>query len=135
MQVSFSEFVLRYLDEWNLEAGCLAEDLYICHHSLNAWMYQGQIPSNESIRVIREYFGADFEGVVFDGKAFKRKHKITRTDGSSKVYDTRYELSVVEDVSINSITKYCRHGGAIIKGRNKGCKFERVYEELEVEEV
>ena len=130
MAMSFSEFVLRYLDNWNLEAGYLAEDLYICHHSLNAWMYQGRIPSDESIRVIREYFGADFEGVVFDGKAFKRKYKIIRPDGSSKVYDTKAGLSVAEDVSINAITKYCIEGGAIIKCRNKGVQFERVYLEV-----
>ena len=130
MTMSFSEFILRYLDTWNFEAGYLAEDLYICHHSLNAWMYQGRIPSDESIRVIREYFGADFEGVVFDGKAFKRKYKITRADGSSKVYDTKAELSKVEDVSMNSITKYCMEGGKIIKGRNKGCQFQRVYVEV-----
>ena len=130
MKMSFSEFILRYLDSWNLEAGYLSEDLYICHHSLNAWMYQGRIPSNESIRVIREYFGEDFEGVVFDGKAFKRKYKIIRADGSSKVYDTKSELSVAEDVSINAIKKYCMEGGKIIKGRNKGCQFERVYVEV-----
>ena len=93
-------------------------------------MYQGRIPSDESIRVIREYFGEDFEGVVFDGKAFKRKYKIIRPDGNSKVYDTKAELSDVEDVSMNSITKYCRIGGAIIKGRNKGCQFQYVYEEV-----
>lgn len=131
MQVSFAEFVLRYLDDWNFEAGYLAEDLYICHHSLNAWMYQGRIPSNDSIKVIEDYFGEDFEGVVFDGKAFKRKYKITRSDGSSKVYDTMDELSEVEDVSKNSITKYSRNGGAVIKGKNKGCRFERVYMEVE----
>ena len=105
MKMSFSEFVLRYLDTWNFEAGYLAEDLYICHHSLNAWMYQGRIPSDESIRVIREYFGVDFEGVVFDGKAFKRKYKIIRADGSSKVYDTVDELHLAEDVSKNTINK------------------------------
>ena len=129
--ISFAEFVLRYLDEWNFEAGFLAEDLYICHHSLNAWMYQGRIPSDESIRVIREYFGEDFEGVVFDGKTFKRKFKIIRPDGSSKVYDTVDELHKVEDVSKNTINKFIRNGGAVIKGRNKGCKFQYVYEEVE----
>ena len=133
MKTSFSEFVLRYLDNWNYEAGFLAEDLYISHHTLNAWMYNGRIPSDDNIKIIREYFGTDFEGVVFDGKAFKRKYKIIRADGSSKVYDTKSELSVVEDVSINSITKFSKHGGAIIKGRNKGIRFEFVYEELEVE--
>lgn len=131
--ISFAEFVLRYLDSWNLEARFLAEDLYITHGSMDAWIYRGRIPSDESIKVIREYFGDDFENVVFDGKAFRRKFKITRPDGSSKVYDTMDELSVVEDVSKNSITKYCREGGKIIKGRNKGCQFQRVYEEKEQE--
>ena len=130
MAMSFSEFILRYLDSWNFEAGYLAEDLYICHHSLNAWMYQGRIPSDESIRVIREYFGEDFEGVVFDGKAFKRKFKIIRPDGSSKVYDTVDELHLAEDVSKNTINKYIRNGNAVIKGRNKGCRFEWVYQEV-----
>ena len=130
MTMSFSEFVLRYLDEWNFEAGYLAEDLYICHHSLNAWMYQGRIPSDESIRVIREYFGEDFEGVVFDGKAFKRKFKIIRPDGNSKVYDTVDELHLAEDVSKNTINKYIRNGKAVIKGRNKGFRFEWVYQEV-----
>ena len=130
MTMSFSEFILRYLDTWNFEAGYLSEDLYICHHSLNAWMYQGRIPSDESIRVIREYFGADFEGVVFDGKAFKRKYKIIRSDGSSKVYDAVDELHLAEDVSKNTINKYIRNGKAVIKGRNKGCRFEWVYQEV-----
>ena len=79
MTMSFSEFILRYLDSWNFEAGYLAEDLYICHHSLNAWMYQGRIPSDESIRVIREYFGADFEGVVFDRSEERRVGKECRS--------------------------------------------------------
>ena len=130
MTMSFSEFILRYLDSWNFEAGYLAEDLYICHHSLNAWMYQGRIPSGESIRVIREYFGTDFEGVVFDGKSLKRKFKIIRPDGSSKVYDTVDELHLAEDVSKNTINKYIRNGKAVIKGRNKGCRFEWVYQEV-----
>lgn len=131
--ISFSEFVLRYLDEWNLEARFLAEDLYITHGSMNAWMYRGRIPSDESIKIIREHFGADFEGVVFDGKKFKRKFKITRPDGSSKVYDTEDELSRVEVVSKDTINKYCRDGGAVKQGRRKGCQFEWVYKEVEVE--
>ena len=130
MTMSFSEFILRYLDSWNFEAGYLSEDLYICHHSLNAWMYQGRIPSGESIRVIREYFGEDFEGVVFDGKAFKRKFKIIRPDGRSKVYDTVDELHLAEDVSKNTINKYIRNGKAVIKGKNKGCQFEWLYQEV-----
>ena len=131
MKMSFSEFVLRYLDQWNLEVRFLAEDLYITHSSLNAWIYRGRIPGDESIRVIREYFGADFEGVVFDGKAFRRKFKITRADGSSKVYDTMDELFIVEGASKNTIRKYCRNGGAVIKGKRKGCRFEWLYEEVE----
>lgn len=131
--ISFAEFVLRYLDEWNFEARFLAEDLYITHGSMDAWIYRGRIPSDESIKVIQEYFGADFENVVFDGKAFRRKFKITRPDGSSKVYDTVDELSKVEWVSKNTIKKYCRNGEAVIKGRNKGCQFQYVYEEEEVE--
>ena len=130
MKMSFSEFVLRYLDQWNLEVRFLAEDLYITHSSLNAWIYRGRIPSDESIRVIREYFGADFEGVVFDGKAFKRKFKITRADGSSKIYDTADELSVVEDVAKNTIKKYCRNGKSVRQGKRKGCRFQWVYEEV-----
>ena len=130
--ISFAEFVLRYLDNWNFEARFLAEDLYITHGSMDAWIYRGRIPSDESIKVIREYFGADFEDVVFDGKAFRRKFKITRPDGSSKVYDTADELSKVEWVSKNTMKKYCRNGEAVMKGRNKGCKFQYVYEEEEV---
>ena len=130
--ISFAEFVLRYLDNWNFEARFLAEDLYITHGSMDAWIYRGRIPSDESIKVIREYFGADFEDVVFDGKAFRRKFKIIRPDGSSKVYDTADELSKVEWVSKNTMKKYCRNGEAVMKGRNKGCKFQYVYEEEEV---
>ena len=131
MKMSFSEFVLRYLDQWNLEVRFLAEDLYITHSSLNAWIYRGRIPGDESIRVIREYFGADFEGVVFDGKAFRRKFKITRADGSSKVYDTMDELSLVEDVAKNTIKKYCENGGIVKQGGRKGCRFELIYAEVE----
>ena len=132
MAMSFAEFILRYLDEWNLEAGYLAEDLYVTHNSMNAWIYRGRIPSYDSIKVIREYFGADFEGVTFDRKAFRRKFKITRRDGSSKVYDTMDELSRVEVVSKTTITRYCRDGGVVKQGKSKGCRIEWVYEEEEV---
>ena len=128
--MSFSEFVLRFLDEWNLEAGYLAEDLYITHNSMNAWMYRGRIPSDDSIKVIKNYFGEDFEGVVFDGKAFKRKYKIIRPDGSSKVYDTNTELSETEWIAKSTITRYCRSGGVIKKAKHKGCRIEWVYEEV-----
>lgn len=133
--MSFSEFVLRYLDDWNLEVRYLAEDLYVTHNSLNAWTYRGVVPSDESIKTIKKYFGADFEGVVFDGKQFRRKFKIIRPDGSSKVYDTTTELSETEFVAKSTITRYCRGGGAVIKGKRKGCRFEWVYEEVEVEEA
>lgn len=133
MAMSFSEFVLRYLDSWNLEARYLAEDLYITHNSMNAWMYRGRIPNNENIKTIKNYFGEDFEGVVFDGKQFRRKFKIIKPDGSSKVYDTNTELSRVEGVSKSTITRYCRNGGAIKQGKSKGCQFEWVYEEVEAE--
>lgn len=133
MKVSFSEFVLRYLDDWNFEARYLAEDLYVTHNSLNAWMYRGQIPNSDNIKIIENYFGEEFENVVFDGKEFRRKFKIIRTDGSSQVYDTNTELSEVEDVSKSTITRYCRNGGTVKQGKNKGCQFEWVYEEVEVE--
>lgn len=127
--ISFSKFILQYLDNWNFEARFLAEDLYTTHSSLNAWVYRGRIPSDESIKVIREYFGEEFKGVVFDGKAFRRKFKIIRRDGSSKVYDTADELSKVEDVAKNTIKKYCRNGRRVRQGKSKGCQFEWVYEE------
>ena len=132
-KMSFSEFVLRYLDEWNLEARFLAEDLYITHGSMNAWVYRSRIPSDESIRVIREYFGEEFEDVVFDGKVFRRKFKIIRPDGSSHVYDTNTELSETEDIAKTTITRCCRDGEAVKKGKSKGCRFEWVYEEVEAE--
>ena len=133
MAMSFSEFVLRYLDDWNLEAGYLSEDLYITHNSLNAWVYRSRIPSDESIRVIREYFGEEFEDVVFDGKVFRRKFKIIRPDGSSRVYDTNTELSETEDIAKTTITRCCRDGEAVKKGKRRGCRFEWVYEEVEAE--
>lgn len=131
MKVSFSEFVLRYLDEWNLEASYLADDLYVGHHSLNAWMYRGRIPNSDNIKIIQDYFGEDFEGVVFDGKEFRRKFKVIRTDGSSQVYDTMAKLSKVEGVAIETIMKCCRDGVTVKKGKSKGCRFERVYEKVE----
>lgn len=129
--ISFSEFVLRYLDSWNLEAGFLAEDLYITHSSLNAWMYRGRIPNSDSIKIIQDYFGEDFEGVVFDGKKFRRKFKIIRPGGSSQVYDTMAKLSKDEGPAIETIMRGCRDGDIVQKGRSKGCQFERIYEEVE----
>lgn len=134
-KMSFSEFVLRYLDSWNLEARFLAEDLYITHGSMNAWVYRSRIPSDESIRVIREYFGEEFEDVVFDGKVFRRKFKIIRPDGSSRVYDTNTEMSETECVAKSTITRCCQDGGIVKKGGRKGCRFQWVYEEEEQENV
>lgn len=130
-KMSFSEFVLRHLDEWNFEARFLAEDLNVGHHSLNAWMYRGRIPNSKNIEVIQEYFGKDFENVVFDGKEFRRKFKIIRTDGSSQAYDTMDELSEVEGIAKNTIIRCCTEGDAIRTGRNKGCLIERLYTEVE----
>lgn len=134
MQVSFSEFILRYLDDWNLEAGYLAEDLYVGRHSLDAWMYRGRIPNSDNIKIIEDYFGKDFKNVVFDGKEFRRKFKIIRRDGSSQVYDTMGELSKVEGVDMNTIKRCWRNDNKVQKGRSKGCRFEWVYEEVEVPE-
>ena len=131
MKMSFSEFVLRYLDDWNFKAGFLAEDLYVSHHALNNWIYRGQIPKKENIKIIREYFGEDFEGVVFDGKVFRRKFKIIRPDGSSQVYDTNTELSETEDIAKSTITRCCRDDDAVRTGKNKGCRFEWLYTEAE----
>ena len=131
MQVSFSEFVLRYLDDWNLEARYLADDLDVGHHALNAWMYRGRIPNSKNIQVIEDYFGEDFKNVVFDGKEFRRKFKIIRTDGSSQVYDTTDELSEVEGIAKSTITRCCRDGDAVRTGKNKGCRFQWLYVEVE----
>ena len=133
--MSFSEFILRYLDNWNFEVRYLAEDLYVTHNSLNAWVYRGQIPNKENIKTIENYFGEGFKNVAFDGKAFRRKFKIIRPDGSSKVYDTNTELSETEWVAKSTITRCCRDGNAVKKGKRKGCRFEWVYEEVEVEEA
>ena len=129
--ISFSEFILRYLDDWHLESRYLAEDLYVGHHTLNAWMYRGRIPNSNNIKTIEDYFGEDFEGVVFDGKEFRRRFKVTRRDGSSQVYDTMGELSKVEGVAIETITRSIRDGNAIKQGRSKDYRFERVYEKVE----
>ena len=129
--ISFSEFLLRYLDEWNLEAGLLADDLYVGRHSVDAWLYRGRIPNSDNVKIIQDYFGEDFEGVVFDGKEFRRKFKVIRADGSSQVYDTMDELSVVEGITKRTIKRCYRDGDAVIKGKSKGCRFEWLYKEVE----
>ena len=131
MQVSFSEFVLRYLDEWNLEVRYLADDLYVARHSVDAWMYRRRIPNSDNIKIIENYFGEDFEDVVFDGKEFRRRFKVIRRDGSSQVYDTMAELSKVEGVAIETIMRSCRDDDVVQKGKRKGYRFERLYREVE----
>ncbi|WP_373804870.1 hypothetical protein [Jeotgalibaca porci] len=131
MKVSFSEFVLRYLDEWNLEAGYLADDLYVGRHSLDAWLYRGRIPNSDNMKTIQDYFGEEFKDVVFDGKEFRRKFKVIRADGSSQVYDTADELSLTEGISKRTIMRSCRDGEVVQKGKRKGCRFERIYMEVE----
>ena len=131
MKVSFTEFILQYLDDWNLEARYLADDLEVYHQTLNAWMYRGRIPNSKNIEVIEDYFGEEFNNVVFDGKEIRRKFKIIRTDGSSKVYDTADELNKSEGIAKNTIERCCSEGDAIRSGRNKGCLIERFYTEVE----
>lgn len=131
MPMSFSEFVLRYLDRWNFEARYLAEDLYVTHNSLNTWIYRSRIPNSDNIKLIQNYFGEDFQNVVFDGKQFRRKFKIIRTDGSSQVYDTMNELSEVEGITKSVIVRCCRDGDAVKKGKRKGCQFQWLYVEVE----
>ena len=133
MPMSFSEFILRYLDSWNLEVRYLAEDLYTTHNSLNAWMYRGCILNSENIKIIENYFGEEFKNVVFDGKQFRRKFKIIRTDGSSQIYDTTHELNEAEGITKSTIARCCRDGDSVKKGKRKGCQFEWVYEEKERE--
>lgn len=131
MPMSFSQFVLRYLDDWNLEAIYLAEDLYVARHTLDAWLYRRRIPNSDNIKILENYFGKDFEGVVFDGKEFRRRYKVIRADGSSQVYDTMAELSKVERVAIETIARSFRAGIVIKQGRSKGCRFLRLYVEVE----
>lgn len=131
MKVSFSEFILRYLDDWNLEAQYLAEDLYVARHTLDAWLYRRRIPNSDNIKMLENYFGEDFEGVVFDGKEFRRRYKVIRADGISKVYDTMAKLSKVEGVAIETITRSFRDDKVIKQGRSKGYRFERFYMEVE----
>ena len=127
MKVSFAEFILRYLDDWNIEAGCLADDLTISSHTLNDWVYRGQIPSPYNIEVIKNYFQEDFKDVVFDGKIFRRKFKVIRTDGTSEIYPTLQQVVWSEDVAYTTIVKCLMEDIPIGRGKHKGYRFQRVY--------
>lgn len=131
MQVSFAEFILRYLDEWNLEVIYLCDDLGISSHTLNNWVYRGQIPSLDSIEIIKNYFQEDFKDVVFDGKGFRRKFKVIRPDGSSYVYSTVQEIVWNEGIAHTTVVKCLMEDVAIGRGKHKGYRFQRVYLEEE----
>lgn len=131
MQVSFAEFILRYLDEWNISVGCLADDLTISSHTLNDWTHRGQIPSLDSIEIIKNYFQEDFKDVVFDGKGFRRKFKVIRPDGSSHVYSTVQEIVWNEGIAYTTVVKCLMEDVAVGRGKNKGYRFQRVYLEEE----
>ena len=88
MSISFAKFILKYLDEWNIEVGYLCDDLGISIHTLNNWLYRGDIPNPYNTESIKLYFGQDFKDVVFDGRKFRRKFKVIRADGSSEIYPT-----------------------------------------------
>lgn len=127
MQVSFAEFILRYLDNWNIEAGCLCNDLGISDHTLNDWTYRGQIPNLYNIEVIKNYFEEDFKGVIFDGRKFRRKFKVIRADGSSQIYPTLQEIVWYEGVAYTTIVKCLHEDVSVGRGKQKGYRFERVY--------
>ena len=133
MSISFAEFILRYLDDWNIEAGCLADDLNISSHTLNDWTYRSQIPNLYNIEVIKNYFQEDFKDVVFDGKSFRRKFKVIRTDGSSKIYPTLQHIVWEEGVAYTTVVKCLQEDVAIGRGKHKGYRFQRVYLEEECE--
>lgn len=127
MSVSFAEFILRYLDDWNIETGCLADDLTISSHTLNDWVYRGQIPNPYNIEVIKNYFQEDFEGVVFDGKKFRRKFRVIRADGTSEIYPTLQEIVWSEGVAYTTVVKCLQEDVAVGRGKQEGYRFEKVY--------
>ena len=127
MQVSFAEFILRYLDEWNIEAGCLCDDLGISDHTLNDWTYRGQIPNLYNIEVIKNYFEEDFKDVVFDGKKFRRKFKVICRDGNSKIYDSMQDITWNEGVAYTTVVKCLMEDVAVGRGDCTGYRFQRVY--------
>lgn len=127
MSISFAEFILKYLDEWNLEAGCLCDDLGISSHTLNNWLYRGDIPNPYNTESIELYFGQDFKDVVFDGKKFRRKFRVIRADGSSEIYPTLQQVVWDEGVAYTTIVKCLQEDVAIGRGKHKGYRFQRVY--------
>ena len=133
MQVSFAEFILQYLDNWNIEAGLLADDLNISSHTLNNWVYRGHIPNLYNIEVIRNYFQEDFKDVVFDGKKFRRKFKVIRADGSSEIYPTLQQVVWDEGIAYTTIIKCLQEDIEVGRGDCKGYRFQRVYIEEEQE--
>ena len=135
MSISFAEFILRYLDSWNLEAGLLADDLTISSHTLNDWVYRGQIPNLYNIEVIKNYFQEDFKGVVFDGRKFRRKFKVIRADGTSEIYPTLQQVVWSEGVAYTTIIKCLQEDIPVGRGECTGYRFQRVYlEDQEHEE-
>lgn len=128
--MSFAEYVLRYQDEWNTEAVCIADDLGISVVTLCSWVYGGFIPKDKYNDVLRDYFGDDFNKIKFDGKKFKRQFKVIRSDGSSQMYDTIESIHNAEGVSRDRIARYLKNGGAMIRGNYKGYRFENVYVEV-----
>lgn len=131
MSISFAEFILRYLDNWNIEAGCLADDLNVSFHTLNKWLYGGQIPNPENIGIIKNYFEEDFKGVVFDGRKFKRNFKVIRPDGSSQTYPTLQRISWDEGVDYSAIVRCLLEDDVVRRGDREGYRFQRVYVEIE----
>ena len=133
MSISFAEFILRYLDEWNLETGYLCDDLGISIHTLNNWVYRGQIPNSYNIESIELYFGQDFKDVVFDGKKFRRKFKVIRADGSSEIYPTLQQVVWNEGVAYTTIIKCLQEDIPVGRGDCTGYRFQRVYLEEDQE--
>ena len=131
MQVSFAKFILKYLDEWNISVGSLCDDLGISSHTLNDWTHRGQIPSLDSIEIIKNYFQEDLEGVVFDGRGFKRKFKVIRSDGSSQIYSTMQQIVWNEGISYTTIVRCLQEDIPVGRGKHKGYRFQRVYLEEE----
>lgn len=129
MKVSFAEFILQYLDEWNLEAKYLCDDLGISDHTLNNWLYRGDIPNPYNTETIELYFGQDFKDVVFDGKSYRRKFKVIRADGTSEIYPTLQEIVWYEGVAYTTIVKCLHEDVSVGRGKCKDYWFERVYVE------
>ena len=129
MSISFAEFILKYLDEWNISVASLCDDLGISSHALNDWTHRGQIPSLDSIEIIKDYFQEDFKDVVFDGKGFRRKFKVIRTDGTSHIYPTLQQIVWEEGVAYTTVVKCLHEDIPVGRGKHKGYRFERVYME------